>query len=273
MTADTGAQQPSAESLLELREVSFRHWDRPVLAGASLRIEAGERVALIGPNGAGKSTLLHLLVGLIQPSAGGVWAFGRERSRESDFHEVRARAGLLFQDSEDQLFCPTVLEDLAFGPLNLGRSRQQAREDALRVLDRLGLGGYEARVPHRLSAGEKRLVALGTVLAMDPEVLLLDEPTNGLDAATAERLTELLETTGKTLLMVSHDLAFIERLATRAVALVDGRVEPATMHRHPHRHVHSHLHLHLDAGAVEHGPETPTHADHHRADAPPTGAG
>ncbi len=191
MTADTGAQQPSAEGLLELREVSFRHWDRPVLAGASLRIEAGERVALIGPNGAGKSTLLHLLVGLIQPSAGGVWAFGRERSRESDFHEVRARAGLLFQDSEDQLFCPTVLEDLAFGPLNLGRSRQQAREDALRVLDRLGLGGYEARVPHRLSAGEKRLVALGTVLAMDPEVLLLDEPTNGLDAATAERLTGL----------------------------------------------------------------------------------
>jgi cobalt/nickel transport system ATP-binding protein len=261
------------QTLLALRGVSFRHWDRPVLSGASLSLRAGERVALVGPNGAGKSTLLHLLVGLIPPSAGSVWAFGRERSRESDFHEVRARAGLLFQDSEDQLFCPTVLEDLAFGPLNLGRGRRQARQDALRVLDRLGLGGYEERVPHRLSAGEKRLVALGTVLAMDPEVLLLDEPTNGLDTATAARLTELLETMGKTLLMVSHDLAFIERLATRAVALVNGRVEPAAMHRHPHRHLHSHLHLHVGPGESEHGAETPAHGDHHRADPPTAGPG
>jgi cobalt/nickel transport system ATP-binding protein len=261
------------QTLLALRDVSFRHWDRPVLSGASLSLRAGERVALVGLNGAGKSTLLHLLVGLIPPSAGSVWAFGRERTRESDFHEVRARAGLLFQDSEDQLFCPTVLEDLAFGPLNLGRGRRQARRDALRVLDRLGLGGYEERVPHRLSAGEKRLVALGTVLAMDPEVLLLDEPTNGLDTATASRLTELLETMDKTLLMVSHDLAFIERLATRAVALVDGRVEPAAMHRHPHRHLHSHLHLHVGAGEAEHGAETPAHGDHHQADAPTAGPG
>lgn len=263
----------SDQTLLALREVSFRHWDRPVLSGASLSLSAGERVALVGPNGAGKSTLLHLLVGLIPPTAGTVWAFGRERSRESDFHEVRARAGLLFQDSEDQLFCPTVLEDLAFGPLNLGRGRRQARQDALRVLDRLGLGGYEERVPHRLSAGEKRLVALGTVLAMDPEVLLLDEPTNGLDTATAARLTELLETMDKTLLMVSHDLAFIERLATRAVALVDGRVAPAAMHRHPHRHLHSHLHLHVGVGEAEHGVETPAHGDHHQADAPTEGPG
>jgi cobalt/nickel transport system ATP-binding protein len=231
-----------------------------------LSLGPGERVALIGPNGAGKSTLLHLLVGLQVPSAGEVQAFGRARRVEADFHEVRARAGLLFQDSDDQLFCPTVLEDVAFGPLNLGRTTEEARTDALRTLAALGLSGFEERVTHRLSAGEKRLVALATVLAMNPRVLLLDEPTNGLDEATETRLTELLAGMPQAMLIVSHDRRFLERLATRAVVLAEGRLAQAQIHRHPHSHSHSHLHIHVPGEAVEHGAGAPLHGDHHAAE-------
>lgn len=252
--------------LLELRRVDFRYGDRSVLAGVELALNGGERVALIGPNGAGKSTLLHLLVGLQVPSAGEVWAFGRSRRVEDDFHEVRARVGLLFQDSDDQLFCPTVLEDVAFGPLNLGRTTEEARTDALQSLAALGLRGFEERVTHRLSAGEKRLVALATVLAMNPRVLLLDEPTNGLDEATETRLTELLADMPQAMLIVSHDRRFLERLVTRAVVLKDGQLAEAQIHRHPHSHSHSHLHIHVPGEAVEHGAGTPPHGDHHAAE-------
>jgi len=254
------------EPLLELRGVAFRYGERPVLAGVDLSLGPGERVALIGPNGAGKSTLLHLLVGLQVPSSGEVQAFGRARRVEADFHEVRARAGLLFQDSDDQLFCPTVLEDVAFGPLNLGRTTEEARTDALRTLAALGLSGFEERVTHRLSAGEKRLVALATVLAMNPRVLLLDEPTNGLDEATETRLTELLAGMPQAMLIVSHDRRFLERLATRAVVLAEGRLAQAQIHRHPHSHSHSHLHIHVPGEAVEHGAGAPLHGDHHAAE-------
>lgn len=252
--------------LLELRGARFNYGERPVLSGVDLTLRAGERVALIGPNGAGKSTLLHLLVGLQAPMAGEVWGFGRPRRVEADFHEVRARVGLLFQDSDDQLFCPTVLEDLAFGPLNLGRSPAQARADAERTLDLLGLGGLADRVTHRLSAGEKRLVALGTVLAMDPEVLLLDEPTNGLDAVTEARLTDHLAVSPQAMLIVSHDRGFLERLATRALVLEGGHLAEATIHRHPHSHAHSHLHIHVPGELAQHGPGSPPHGDHHIAD-------
>ncbi len=259
----TAPPPASAEPVLELCGIDFSHPDRPVLKGVDLRLAAGERLALIGPNGAGKTTLLQLLVGLRAPSSGEVRVFGRPRRREADFHEVRARVGLLFQDSDDQLFCPTVLEDVAFGPLNLGRPRAQALVDARHTLDRLGLRGFEERVTHRLSAGEKRLVALATVLAMDPQVLLLDEPTNGLDEATEARLTEHLAAAPQAMIIVSHDRVFLERLATRAVALTDGRLEPAVIHRHPHSHTHSHLHIHLPANGEAHGAGAPPHADHH----------
>lgn len=258
--AGAGAAAP----LLAARGLVFRHRSRAVLDAADLALAPGERLALVGGNGAGKSTLLQLLVGLLRPSAGSVWAFGRERREERDFHEVRARAGLLFQDSDDQLFCPTVLEDVAFGPLNLGLAPERARERALRVLADLGLGHYAERVPQRLSAGEKRLVALATVLAMEPEVLLLDEPTNGLDQDTALMLTERLGAMDEAMILVSHDLDFIERLATRAVILAEGRVVPAVMHRHPHHHTHSHLHIHPADAPDSHASPAPPHDDHHQ---------
>jgi cobalt/nickel transport system ATP-binding protein len=200
---------------------------RPVLDAASFRLAAGERVALTGPNGAGKTTLLHLMVGLLKPSAGTVEAFGRVRRTEKDFREVRARAGLLFQDSDDQLFCPTVAEDVAFGPLNLGKSPAEARAIVAETLAMLGLDGFADRITHKLSDGEKRLVALATVLAMRPETLLLDEPTNALDEATAARLTGILLALPQSMVVISHDAAFLGRIATRRMKLERGRLSDA----------------------------------------------
>lgn len=198
---------------------------RPVLSDCNFCLEPGQRIALLGANGSGKTTLLHLAVGLLRPAAGGVEAFGRLRQTERDFHEVRCRAGLLFQDADDQLFCPTVAEDVAFGPLNLGRSRADVRQIVAETLERLGLGGYQERITHQLSGGEKRLVALATVLAMQPEVLLLDEPTGGLDDASAQRTVELLTGLSQTMVVVSHDHTFLKSICTAALRLEQGRLE------------------------------------------------
>ncbi|MEF8788097.1 MAG: ABC transporter ATP-binding protein, partial [Planctomycetota bacterium] len=160
------------DSLLRFRDVSFSYDDgQPVLDGTDFAVDRGDRVALVGANGSGKSTLLHLAVGLLTPDTGVVEAFGRERRTEEDFHEVRKRVGLLFQEPEDQLFCPTVLEDVAFGPLNLGKEPEEAYAVAHNTLDSLGLEGYGDRITYRLSEGEKRLVSIATVLAMEPEAI------------------------------------------------------------------------------------------------------
>lgn len=196
----------------------------PVLAGACFRLAPGEKVALTGPNGAGKTTLFHLMVGLLKPSSGTIEAFGAPRRTEREFKEVRARAGILFQDSDDQLFCPTVAEDVAFGPMNLGQSPADARMIVGQTLEMLGLNGFETRITHTLSGGQKRLVALATVLAMRPDVLLLDEPTNALDEATEARLTEILLGLPQAMVIISHDRAFLDRIATRRVRLDHGRL-------------------------------------------------
>jgi cobalt/nickel transport system ATP-binding protein len=227
---------------LALEQVAFGYPERPVFSAIDLTLAPGERVALVGANGAGKSTLLHLLVGLRRPTTGRVIAFGRERLTEADFREVRARAGLLFQDAEDQLFCPSVLEDVAFGPLNLGKSASEATDIAHATLNDLGLEGFADRITHKLSGGEKRLVSLAAVLSMHPDVLLLDEPTNGLDEKTERQLIEHLEALPQAMLFVSHDRRFVERLATRVVLLQNGTLTEGVLHAHPHTHTHSHVH-------------------------------
>ncbi len=228
--------------LLSLRGAHFAYPGHPVLKQVDFTLYPGERVAIAGANGAGKSSLLHLLVGLNSLSQGTLTAFGLPVRREDDFRAVRAQAGLLFQDPDDQLFCPTVLEDVTFGPLNLGKNATQARAIAEQVLDQLGLSGFAQRITHKLSGGEKRLVALATVLAMQPRVLLLDEPTNALDKPTERRMTELLLGLPQAMVLISHDAHFVDQLATRAVLLQDGTLQDATLHRHPH--LHSHLHIH-----------------------------
>jgi cobalt/nickel transport system ATP-binding protein len=214
------------QPLISLHDVDFHYDpDRPVLEQCNFSLGAGARAALIGNNGSGKTTLLHLIVGLLRPCAGRVEAFGKPRASESDFHEVRCRAGLLFQEADDQLFCPTVAEDIAFGPLNLGKPRGEVRQIVEQTLRSLNLLGYAHRVTYKLSSGEKRLVALAAVLAMQPEVLLLDEPTSGLDDSAVDGLVELLAGLPQAMLIVSHDHRFLERTTQLTWALRAGRLE------------------------------------------------
>jgi cobalt/nickel transport system ATP-binding protein len=197
---------------------------RPVLDGLDFELRPGERVALVGPNGSGKTTLLHLMMGLVRPQRGRVEAFGAIRSTEAEFFEVRARAGLLFQDSDDQLFSPTVIEDVAFGPLNFGKPPKQARAIAMETLCALGLVDLANRATHRLSGGQRRLVALATVLAMNPEALLLDEPSAGLDEPNLERLIAILDRLPQARIIISHDADFLARTTSRRCGLVSGRI-------------------------------------------------
>lgn len=207
-------------SLIKFEQVTFSYNpERPLLAGVNFELFPGERIGIMGPNGSGKTTFLHLLVGLLKPTAGLIRAFGKVRREEQDFYEVRIRAGLVFQDSDDQLFCPTVLEDVAFGPLNLGKSPKEAEETAIKTLATLGMEGFTDRITYKLSYGEKRLVALATVLAMQPDALLLDEPTNGLDESSKQRLLDVLLGLPQAMIIVSHEHDFIEHLATRTVRI------------------------------------------------------
>jgi cobalt/nickel transport system ATP-binding protein len=216
--------------LVRLDGVSFAYEpQRPVLDRCDFQLESGERVGLVGPNGSGKTTLLAMIVGLVKPTGGRVEVLGSQRRSEAEFHEIRGRVGLLFQDADDQLFCPTVAEDVAFGPLNLGKSREEVRRIVADTLDALGLAGYAERITYKLSGGEKRLVSLATVLAMEPEVLLLDEPTAGLDEEACERVMQILLDLPQAMLIASHDRPFLTRLATRTVRLAAGILEPSDL--------------------------------------------
>lgn len=223
MSYPSPSSAPSEAPLFVLEDVHFAYPDRPpVLKGIDLVLRPGERLGLTGPNGAGKSTLLHLLVGLVPPCRGQVRAFGRVRRVEKDFHEVRRLAGLVFQDPDDQLFCPTVAEDVAFGPLNLGKSRAEAMAIVDAVLEDLGLAAFRDRITHKLSGGEKRLVTLAAVMAMAPQALLLDEPSNGLDEPTTARLMAILQRLPQAMIVISHDSRFRAGVASRQVRLEQG---------------------------------------------------
>lgn len=228
--------------LLSLADITVERGGARVLSAVSLRLVPGDRLAIAGDNGAGKTTLLRAIIGFERVSGGTMHLFGREAANEADFRAARPRIGFLFQDSDDQLFCPTVVEDVAFGPLNQGLSAPAARARAIETLESLGLGNLADRVTHRLSGGEKRLVCLAGLIAMRPEVLLLDEPTNGLDAANAERLLTVIGELSAAMIVVSHDLEFLTRIATRAAILHGGKLVEGVLHRHPH--VHDHLHIH-----------------------------
>lgn len=206
--------------LLQLRGLTYHYPHEPlVLDNVDLTLRKGERVGLEGPIGSGKTTLLHLIVGLLKPRTGIVSVFGQPRVTERDFWEVRERVGLLFQDPDDQLFCPTVAEDVAFGPLNQGKTREEAQQLVADTLEVLGLAGFEKRVTHHLSGGEKRLVSVASVLAMQPDILLLDEPIEGLDPDTRERFTKVLLSLPQTMLVVSHHQPFLDRVTTRRLRL------------------------------------------------------
>ena len=228
--------------LIRLGGVAVSRGGVPLLRDADLALAAGERLAIVGPNGSGKTTLLRTIVGLERASGGTVELFGTACATEREFRLFRPRLGFLFQDSDDQLFCPTVLEDVSFGPLNTGCSEAEARARARSALDQLGIGHLADRISHRLSGGEKRLVCLAGLFAMRPDVLLLDEPTNGVDSRNEQRLRDALHGFSGAMLLVSHDQHFVADLATRAMVIADGVLSPAEVHLHEHTHRHRHIH-------------------------------
>jgi len=213
------------EKIIELTDVNFAYsHGTTVLEGICLTVNRGDRAGIIGANGSGKTTLFHLIMGLLKPISGSIHIFGQDVREEKDFYTVRRRIGLLFQNPGDQLFCPTVLEDVAFGPLNLGRSAAEAKSIAQKTLTALGIADFGHRISHKLSHGEKKLVALAGILAMDPEVLILDEPTAGLDQATKSRLIEIIDHLGLTLVIASHDMDFLSKMAGVFYNLKGGRI-------------------------------------------------
>jgi cobalt/nickel transport system ATP-binding protein len=192
------------------------------LAGVDLSVRHGERVAVLGPNGAGKTTLMLHLNGLL--AGEGELSVAGIDVRRGDARELRARVGLVFQDPDDQLFMPTVREDVAFGPLNLGATPAQAIGRVEAALREVRMEHVSGRAPHQLSLGQRRRVAIATVLAMDPSLLVLDEPSASLDPRARRELLQMLDRLSQTLLVVTHDLPFAAELCERAVVLSGGRI-------------------------------------------------
>ncbi|GAA0225585.1 ABC transporter ATP-binding protein [Cryptosporangium japonicum] len=208
---------------LAVEGVAFAYPDgRQALFGVDLTLKRGERVALLGPNGAGKTTLVLHLNGIHLAGAGSVTVAGLPVAKEN-LTEIRRRVGIVFQDPDDQLFMPSVAEDVAFGPANLGLRGAALHERVTEALTAVGMQEFADRAPHHLSFGQRRRVAVATVLAMRPEILVLDEPSSNLDPASRRELAQILQSLDVTLLMVTHDLPYALELCPRSV-LMDGGV-------------------------------------------------
>jgi cobalt/nickel transport system ATP-binding protein len=208
--------------VLDVRGLAYAYPDaHQALYGVDLHVHRGERVALLGPNGAGKTTLVLHLNGILTPGRGSVSVCGLEVAKPN-LQEVRRRVGVVFQDPDDQLFMPTVRDDVAFGPANLGVRGPELDARVAEALDRVGMAGYADRPPHHLSFGQRRRVAVATVLAMQPEILVLDEPSSNLDPASRRELADILRGLDVTVLMVTHDLPYALELCPRSVVLSDG---------------------------------------------------
>jgi cobalt/nickel transport system ATP-binding protein len=207
---------------LEVRDLAFAYPDgRQALFGCNLTVRAGERVAVLGPNGAGKTTLVLHLNGVHTAGAGEVIVGGLPVVK-ANLREIRRRVGIVFQDPDDQLFMPTVADDVAFGPANMGLRGEDLALRVKQALTAVGMEGFADRVPHHLSFGQRRRVAVATVLAMEPEILVLDEPSSNLDPAARQELAEILETLPLTVLMVTHDLPYALQLCPRALVMNHG---------------------------------------------------
>jgi cobalt/nickel transport system ATP-binding protein len=218
-------ERESQAPTVAVRDLHFIYPDGTVaLRGASLAVAAGEKVALVGPNGAGKSTLMLHLNGLLGESGNGqvpVTVAGLPVTRQN-LPQVRARVGIVFQNPDDQLFSPTVFDDVAFGPLHMGLPEAEVRARVARALAQVGMGDASGRLPHHLSLGQKKRVSIATVLSMEPEILVLDEPSAGLDPRARRALITLLRDLPQTMLVSSHDLQLVRELLPRTVIMDEG---------------------------------------------------
>jgi cobalt/nickel transport system ATP-binding protein len=273
------------ETIFDLRNVSYTYLRKFVaLKDVTLEIAMGEQVAIMGANGSGKSTLLSILNGLIYPTEGEYYAFGSPVTEDvfdslednEQRRYFRKKVGFVFQNSDVQLFCSTVFDEVAFGPLQLDLPKEEVKKRTEDVMAMVGISGLRDRAPHTLSGGEKKKVCLASVLSVNPDVLLLDEPTAGLDPRSQLWLIELLQElakAGKTIITATHDLDIIEQISTRAIVFgedhkvkVDTRshevmndlellISANLIHRHMHRHgklTHQHLHAHDKEHSHEH---------------------
>ena len=229
--------------IFSLKGISFGYGQgdtmRPVLHDVDFSLHPGQRIGLYGPNGSGKTTLFRCITGLARPQSGQVLFHGTPVKDENDFHDLRCKVGFVLQHAEDQLFFPTVLEDVAFGPLNLGLAPDEARDRAVETLRGLGLAGFEDRLTHRLSGGEKKLVSLAAVMAMQPEALLLDEPTNGLDNDARQRIIDILCSLDTARITISHDWDFLAQTSTQYLTIAHNHLHscaPSFAHAHMHAH-------------------------------------
>jgi cobalt/nickel transport system ATP-binding protein len=269
-----------SENIFELKEVKYSYLSRfPALCGIDLQISKGEKIAIIGANGTGKSTLLQLLDGLIFPDQGSIKAFGVELSEkvledEAFSLKFRKKVGFVFQNPEVQLFCPSVKEDIIFGPLQLGVRETQIQTRLAAIATDLDIKDLLERAPHHLSIGEKRKVAIASVLAIEPEVIILDEPTAGLDPKTSRHIIDIIlraNKNGKTIIISTHDLHIVEEIADKVYVfshekkivksgtpgeiLEDAALLQANNLVHIHAHQHNnitHTHQH---GSLGHHPE------------------
>lgn len=259
-------------NLFELQDVTFRYQDVVALDGLTLAFPEGSRIALVGANGSGKSTLLRVLDGLYFPEAGRV-SYRGEPLTEAQFGRAafarafRRRVGLVFQNPDVQLFNPTVFDEVAFAPLTLGLPRDEVRDRVMRALQFMRIEPLADRAPHRLSGGEKKRVAIASVLSIDPEVILLDEPTATLDPRSQSQIIDLLAgwSDGKSVITATHDLTHLVDVADRCIVMDGGRVaadrspgdvladdglldRTNLIHAHRHRHgEHGHSHPHVHA--------------------------
>jgi cobalt/nickel transport system ATP-binding protein len=217
------------ENVLTFEDVRFSYPGRPAsLKGISFSIKKGKKVVVVGPNGAGKTTLLLMCNGTLVPENGKIFVNGEEIAYDrASLRDVRTRVGLVFQNSDSQLFAPSVFADVAFGPMNLHLPEKEIRERVSDSLFAVGLAGYEKRPPHHLSGGEKKRVAIAGILAMRPDILVADEPTASLDPATAAEIMDLLDELhedGTTILLSTHDVELAYRWADEVILLADGKV-------------------------------------------------
>jgi cobalt/nickel transport system ATP-binding protein len=264
-----------AETAFCVRDVSYRYHRMQAVSGLSMQVARGERVALLGANGSGKSTLLRLLAGLCFPEQGSISFFGeglteRYLQDEASFYNFRRRVGLVFQNPDVQLFNPSVFDEVAFGPLQLRWPKAQIRERVEAVLESMGISHLRDRPPHRLSGGEKKRVAIASVLITDPEVLLLDEPSAALDPLSQSQIIDLIvswRNGSKTVITATHDLDTLEDISDRCYVFEGGRIAGegtplqvlhdvtllertslVRVHEHVHSsdsgHPHPHLHRH-----------------------------
>lgn len=211
--------------ILQLDGIAFAYSGRPPLfEKLDFCLCVGDHLGLHGPNGSGKTTFLRLLMGLEKMQQGRLLFHGQEVDKAEKMREMRCSVGFVLQNSDEQLFSPTVIEDVAFGPLNMGMKRQEARKRAMDTLETLGLTALAGRAAHQLSGGEKKMVAIASVLSMRPEALLLDEPTAFLDDSAREKITALLQKQDIATLIVSHDWDFLQKTTTAVVHICQGRL-------------------------------------------------